>query len=176
MKIAVNRSEIELIQGDITESDSDAIVNAANSLLVMGAGVAGAIRAKGGSSIQEECNKIGGCPVGDASVTGGGNLKAKYVIHAVGPQWGEGGDEDKKLKNATINSLKRAEELKLTSIAFPALSTGIFGFPMDRAASITLRAICDYLKGATCIKRVILVLFDSNGFGLFKKFLKSINT
>ena len=175
MKIAVNRSEIKLIQGDITESDSDAIVNAANSLLVMGAGVAGAIRAKGGSSIQEECNKIGGCPVGDASVTGGGNLKAKYVIHAVGPQWGEGG-EDKKLKNATINSLKRAEELKLTSIAFPALSTGIFGFPMDRAASITLRAICDYLKGATCIKRVILVLFDSNGFGLFKKFLKSINT
>ena len=175
MKIAVNRSEIELIQGDITESDSDAIVNAANSLLVMGAGVAGAIRAKGGSSIQEECNKIGGCPVGDASVTGGGNLKAKYVIHAVGPQWGEGG-EDKKLKNATINSLKRAEELKLTSIAFPALSTGIFGFPMDRAASITLRAICDYLKGATCIKRVILVLFDSNGFCLFKNFLKSINT
>ena len=175
MKIAVNRSEIELIQGDITESDSDAIVNAANSLLVMGAGVAGAIRAKGGFSIQEECNKIGGCSVGDASVTGGGNLKAKYVIHAVGPQWGEGG-EDKKLKNATINSLKRAEELKLTSIAFPALSTGIFGFPMDRAASITLRAICDYLKGATCIKRVILVLFDSNGFGLFKNFLKSINT
>ena len=175
MKIAVNRSEIELIQGDITESDSDAIVNAANSLLVMGAGVAGAIRAKGGSSIQEECNKIGGCPVGDASVTGGGNLKAKYVIHAVGPQWGEGG-EDEKLKNATINSLKRAEELKLNSITFPALSTGIFGFPMDRAASITLRAICDYLKGATCIKRVILVLFDSNGFGLFKKFLKSINT
>ena len=169
MKIAVNRSEIELIQGDITESDSDAIVNAANSLLVMGAGVAGAIRAKGGFSIQEECNKIGGCPVGDASVTGGGNLKAKYVIHAVGPQWGEGG-EDKKLKNATINSLKRAEELKLTSIAFPALSTGIFGFPMDRAASITLRAICDYLKGATCIKHVILVLFDSNGFGLFKNF------
>ena len=175
MKIAVNRSEIELIQGDITESTADAIVNAANSLLIMGAGVAGAISAKGGPSIQEECNKIGGCPVGDASVTGGGNLKAKYVIHAVGPQWGEGG-EDKKLKNATINSLKRAEELKLTSIAFPALSTGIFGFPMDRAASITLRAICDYLKGATCIKRVILVLFDSNGFGLFKKFLKSINT
>ncbi|SVB80085.1 uncharacterized protein METZ01_LOCUS232939, partial [marine metagenome] len=82
VKIAVNRSEIELIQGDITESDSDAIVNAANLLLVMGAGVAGAIRAKGGSSIQEECNKIVGCPVGDASVTGGGNLKAKYVIHA----------------------------------------------------------------------------------------------
>ena len=175
VNIVVNQSEIELIQGDITESATDAIVNPANSLLIMGAGVAGAIRAKGGSSIQEECNKIGGCPVGDASVTSGGNLKAKYVIHAVGPQWGEGG-EDKKLKNATINSLKRAEELKLTSIAFPALSTGIFGFPMDRAASITLRAICDYLKGATCIKRVILVLFDSNGFGLFKKFLKSINT
>ena len=138
-------------------------------------GVAGAISRKGGPSIQKECNKIGSCSVGDAAVTGGGRLKAKYVIHAVGPQCGEG-SEDEKLKNATINSLKRAEEFKLTSIAFPALSTGIFGFPMDRAASITLRAICDYLKGATCIKRVILVLFDSNGFGLFKRFLKSINT
>ena len=173
MKIAVNRSEIELIQGDITESDSDAIVNAANSLLVMGAGVAGAIRAKGGSSIQEECNKIGGCPVGDASVTGGGNLKAKYVIHAVGPQWGEGG-EDEKLKNATINSLKRAEELKLNSITFPALSTGIFGFPMDRATRIMLKAICSYLEGATCIKHVVLALFDNNGFNIFKKFLTSL--
>ena len=151
------------------------LVNTANSLLVMEAGVAGAISAKGGPSIQEECNKIGGCPVGDASVTGGGNLKATYVIHAVGPQWGEGG-EDKKLKNATINSLKRAEELQLVSITFPALSTGIFGFPMDRAASIMLRTICDYLKGITCIKHVVLVLFDSNGFDQFEKFLKSIDT
>ena len=174
MKIAINRSKIELIQGDIIKSDSDAIVNAANSLLIMGAGVAGAISAKGGPSFQEECNKIGGCSVGNASVTGGGSLKAKYVIHAVGPQWGEGSG-DEKLKNATINSLKRAEELKLNSITFPALSTGIFGFPLDRAASIMLRAICGYLKGATCIKHVVLALFDNNGFNIFKKNLMSID-
>ena len=137
MKIAINQSEIELIQGDITKSDADAIVNAANSLLIMGAGVAGAISAKGGPSIQEECNKMGGCSVGNAAVTGGGNLKAKYVIHAVGPRWGEGGEDDK-LKNSTINSLKRAEELQLTSIAFPAISTGIFGFPISNFGRITL--------------------------------------
>ena len=175
MKIIVNRSEIGIIQGDIAESGADATVNAANSRLVMGTGVAGAISVKGGPSIQEESNKIGGCSVGDAVVTGGGRLKAKHVIHAVGPQWGEGGD-DNKLKNATVNSLQRAEELKLISITFPALSTGIFGFPMDRAASIMLRTICDYLKGITCIKHVVLVLFDSNGFDQFKKFLKSIDT
>lgn len=175
MKVNVNQSEIELTQADITESDTDAIVNAANTQLVLGAGVAGAIRVKGGPRIQEECNKIGGCSVGEAAVTGGGNLKAKYIIHAVGPQWGEG-NEDDKLKNATINSLKRAEELHVTSLTFPALSTGVFGFPIDRAARIILRAICDYLKGNTCIQRVVLALFDSKGFDVFRKALESINT
>jgi O-acetyl-ADP-ribose deacetylase (regulator of RNase III) len=175
VKVTVNQSEIELIQGDITESDTDAIVNAANSFLMMGAGVAGAISAKGGPCIQEECNKIEGCSVGDAVVTSGGNLKAKYVIHAVGPQWGEG-KEDVKLRNATINSLKRAEELQLTSIAFPALSTGIFGFPMDRAARIMLRVFCDYLNRSTRIQRIVLTLFDTNGFDIFRKILESTDT
>jgi len=174
MKIIVNRSEVELIQDDITESEAEAIVNAANSLLVMGAGVAGAISAKGGPSIQSECNEIDGCSVGSAVVTGGGRLKAKYVIHAVGPQWGEG-EENTKLKNATISSLRCAEELQLISIAFPAISTGIFGFPMDRAANIMLRTICGYLKGTTRIRRVILALFDDNGFNTFKKFLISMD-
>ena len=122
-----------------------------------------------------ECNKIGGCSVGNVTVTGGGDLKAKYVIHAVGPQWDEG-EEDNKLKNATINSLKRAKELQLTAIAFPALSTGVLGFPMDRAASIRLRTICGYLKGATCIKYVVLVLFNKKGFNIFKKLLMSTDT
>ncbi|MEE8268629.1 MAG: macro domain-containing protein, partial [Nitrospinaceae bacterium] len=98
MKLQVNQSEIELVQGDITESDTDAIVNAANSQLTLGAGVAGAIRSKGGPSIQEECNAIGHCPVGGAVITGGGNLKARHVIHTVGPRQGEG-DEETKLKN-----------------------------------------------------------------------------
>ena len=174
MKVVVNRSQIELIQGDITKSETDAIVNAANSRLELGAGVAGAIRVKGGPTIQEECNKIGGCPVGGAVATGGGNLKAKHVIHAVGPQWGEG-DEDNKLKNATINSLKRADELKLSSISFPAISTGIYGFPIDRAARVMLGAIRDYLAGSTGIQRVVLALFDDKGFDVFKRALASLD-
>jgi len=114
MKLRVNNSEIELVQGDITESDTDAIVNAANSQLVLGAGVAGAIRTKGGPAIQEECNAIGHCPVGGAVITSGGNLKARHVIHAVGPRQGEGNEEEK-LKNATLSSLKVAEKNNLKS-------------------------------------------------------------
>ena len=109
MKLQVNHSEIELIQGDITESGTDAIINAANDRLILGAGVAGAIRTQGGPSIQEECNAIGHCPVGGAVITGGGNLNARHVIHAVGPRQGEG-DEETKLKNATLNSLKVADQ------------------------------------------------------------------
>ncbi len=108
----INKTVIQLIQGDITEQTTDAIVNAANAQLILGGGVAGAIRNKGGSTIQDECNHIGGTFVGGAVITTGGNLKAKYVIHAVGPQMGEG-DEDNKLKNATINSLKVANENNL---------------------------------------------------------------
>ncbi len=163
MKLQVNHSEIELIQGDITESDTDAIVNAANSHLVLGAGVAGAIRNKGGPSIQEECNAIGHCPVGGAIITGGGNLKARHVIHAVGPRQGEG-DEEANLKNATLNSLKVADQNNLKSIAFPAISTGIFGFPLDACARIMLITVKEYLSDTTKIERVVFALFDDKSF------------
>ncbi len=146
MKKTINKSIIEFVEGDITEMDTDAIVNAANATLQLGAGVAGAIRRKGGPKIQEECDKIGGTFVGGAVITTGGNLKARYVIHAVGPRMGEG-NEDEKLKNATLNSLKVAEENKLKSVAFPAISTGIFGFPLDRCAQIMLSTTIEYLKG-----------------------------
>ncbi|PIQ97729.1 MAG: O-acetyl-ADP-ribose deacetylase [Nitrospinae bacterium CG11_big_fil_rev_8_21_14_0_20_56_8] len=169
----VNQSDILLTQGDITESDTDAIVNAANSQLVLGAGVAGAIRKKGGPSIQEECNAIGGCPVGDARLTSGGALKAKYVIHAVGPRWGEG-NEEKKLKNATLNALRRAEEKGLKSIAFPALSTGIFGFPLELAARIMLQTVEEYLNSETGIQTVVFTLFDDPAFSVFQKNLENI--
>ncbi|MZG54512.1 MAG: O-acetyl-ADP-ribose deacetylase, partial [Nitrospinae bacterium] len=106
MQITVNQSRLILEQGDITESNAQAIVNAANSDLILGAGVAGAIRKKGGPEIQKECDRIGHCPVGDAVITPAGNLKCQYVIHAVGPRWGEG-EETAKLKNALLNSLKR---------------------------------------------------------------------
>jgi O-acetyl-ADP-ribose deacetylase (regulator of RNase III) len=166
MKLQINQSEIELVQGDITESDTDAIVNAADSQLILGGGVAGAIRTRGGPSIQEECNAIGYCPVGWAVLTGGGNLKTRHVIHAVGPRQGEG-DEEAKLKNATLNSLKVAEENNLKSITFPAISTGIFGFPLDACARIMLTTTKEYLSGSTKIERVVFALFDDKSLNAF---------
>jgi O-acetyl-ADP-ribose deacetylase (regulator of RNase III) len=166
MKIRVNNSTLELLQGDITEADVDAIVNAANSQLLLGAGVAGAIRRKGGPSIQDECNAIGHCPVGGAAITGGGTLKARYVIHAVGPRMGEGGEEEK-LRSATLDSLKRADEKRLASLAFPAVSAGIFGFPIDACARVMLRATHEYLSGQTGIARVVFVLFDRQALDVF---------
>nr|HID58866.1 macro domain-containing protein [Desulfobacterales bacterium] len=166
MKRQIEDTVLELIQGDITDMDTDAIVNAANARLILGGGVAGAIRAKGGPKIQEECDSIGGTYVGGAVITTGGNLKARHVIHAVGPQMGEG-NEDEKLKNATVNSLKLADEHHLSSIAFPAISTGIFGFPIDRCARIMLRTTIDFLRKGTGLKKVVFCLFDKNAFKVF---------
>jgi len=173
MMLRVGRSIVELVKGDITELEVDAIVNAANSRLKMGGGVAGAILRKGGWSIQEECDKIGYCPVGGAVITGAGKLKAKYVIHAVGPRMGEG-DEDRKLRNATLNSLKLAEKHGVKSMAFPAISTGIFGFPKDRCAKIMLRTTVDYLKAGSNIERVIFCLYDDETYQIFAEELNRI--
>ncbi len=169
----VGNSVIELVKGDITELEVDAIVNAANSRLKMGGGVAGAILRKGGWSIQEECDRIGYCPVGGAVITGAGKLKAKYVIHAVGPRMGEG-DEDNKLRNATLNSLKLAEEHGVKSIAFPAISTGIFGFPKDRCAKIMLRTAVEYLRKGSGIERVVFCLYDDETYRIFSEELERI--
>jgi O-acetyl-ADP-ribose deacetylase (regulator of RNase III) len=171
MKGKISNCIVELIEGDITEMDTEAIVNAANAQLVLGGGVAGAIRRKGGSAIQEQCNKIGGTFVGCAAVTTGGNLKAKYVIHAVGPRMGEG-DEDNKLKNATLNSLRLADEKNIKSISFPAISTGIFGYPIERCAQIMLQTTIDYLKGQTRLERVVFCLFGNESFRIFENQLK----
>jgi O-acetyl-ADP-ribose deacetylase (regulator of RNase III) len=169
----INRTVLELIQGDITELATDAIVNAANTALILGSGVAGAIRKKGGPRIQEECNRIGGTPVGGAVITTGGNLPAKYVIHAVGPQWGEG-NEDDKLRQATLNSLKLADQHQLKSIAFPAISTGVFGFPMDRCARIMLTTTREYLQGNTGLEKVIFCLWDTPAFETFRATLEEL--
>jgi O-acetyl-ADP-ribose deacetylase (regulator of RNase III) len=171
MRVKIANSVLELLDGDITEMDTDAIVNAANSMLIMGGGVAWAIRRKGGLSIQAECLKIGRTPVGGAAITTGGKLKAKYVIHAVGPRWGEG-DEDEKLKNATLNSLKLADKNNLKSIAFPAISAGIFGFPTERCAKIMLRTTIDYLQGQPCLEKVIFCLFGQDSYEVFANQLK----
>ena len=171
MKVNVGNSTLELVKGDITEMQADAIVNAANAQLILGGGVAGAIRKKGGPKIQEECSKIGGTFVGGAVITTAGNLKAKYVIHAVGPRMGEG-NEDEKLKNATLNSLKLADNNRLKSISFPAISTGIFGLPIQRCAEIMLRTTIDYLKCQRCLETVIFCLFSQADYKVFAEQLR----
>ena len=171
MKVDINNSVLELVEGDITEMETEAIVNAANAQLIMGGGVAGAIKRKGGPRIQEECNKIGGTFVGGAVITTAGNLKTKHVIHAAGPRMGEG-NEDEKLKNAALNSLKLADENNLKSISFPAISAGIFGFPIHRCAEIMLKTTIDYLKGETGLERVVFCLFGQGAYRVFENQLK----
>ena len=167
MRVNIENRVLELLEADITEMQTDAIVNAANAQLILGGGVAGAIRKKGGPKIQQECNKIGGTFVGGAVITTAGNLKAKHVIHAVGPRMGEG-NEDRKLKNAALNSLKLADENNLKSIAFPAISAGIFGFPIQRCAEIMLKTTIDYLKGRTGLEKVVFALFGRANYEVFE--------
>lgn len=171
LTVTLERTQLELVEGDITSQEVEAIVNAANEHLQLGSGVAGAIRQKGGASIQEECNRIGGTPVGTAVMTGAGNLKAKQVIHAVGPRMGEG-DEDKKLASAVRAALALADRRGLKSIAIPAISTGNFGFPVDRAARIMLTEIHRYLQGGTRLDRVVLCLWGDEAFQAFKRELR----
>ncbi len=169
--VTMDRTQLELIEGDITDLEVDAIVNAANEQLQLGTGVAGAIRRKGGASIQEECNRIGGTPVGTAVMTGAGSLKAKQVIHAVGPMMGQG-DEDKKLAAAVRAALALADRRGMKSIALPAISTGNFGFPIERAARIMLTEIHRFLQGGTKLERVVLSLHGEEAFNVFKRELR----
>lgn len=166
----VGEKTLRLIQGDITERDVDGIVNAANSHLEHGGGVAGAIVRKGGDIIQEESNKIGFTPVGTAVITTGGRLSAKYVIHAVGPRMGEG-DEDGKLKNAVLSTLMLASKKGLKSISMPAISSGIFGFPKDRCAKILVGESYKYLKEnpSASLEIVEFCVFDDRTADYFKK-------
>ncbi len=171
MEKIINGKTLLLVRGDITDLAVEGIVNAANSGLRLGGGVAGAIRVKGGATIQQECDRTGPIPVGEAATTGGGNLKAKYVIHAVGPVYGEG-EEDEKLRRATLNSLERATEKKIKSLAFPAISTGSFGFPKDRCARIMLKTVSEFLAGRhTSLETVIFCLWSAQDLELFEKTL-----
>jgi O-acetyl-ADP-ribose deacetylase (regulator of RNase III) len=164
---------IQIVQGDITAETVDAVVNAANDRLQHGGGVAWAISKKGGASIQRESDlwirQHGPVPHSHPAWTSGGNLPAKYVIHAVGPVWGDG-NEDQKLSDAVNGSLQVADELKCSSIAMPAISTGIFGFPKERAAGIIFSAIEDYFEGnRSGIKVIKIVLFDQSTVDAFLK-------
>jgi O-acetyl-ADP-ribose deacetylase (regulator of RNase III) len=168
MKLTAGNSVIELVQGDITELETDAIVNAANAQLQLGGGVAGAVRRKGGPAIQAECDRHGPIGVGEAAITTGGQLKARHVIHAVGPRMGVDRPEDELLASATRSSLKLADEHGLKSIAFPAVSTGVFGYPIDRCAAVMIGTVIDYLKGQTGLERVVFCLFTERDSGVFE--------
>jgi O-acetyl-ADP-ribose deacetylase (regulator of RNase III) len=170
LEIKIGGTTLRLVSEDLTERDVDAIVNAANSHLQHGGGVAGAIVRKGGQIIQEESDRIGFVPVGGAAMTSGGKLHARHVIHAVGPRMGEG-DEDAKLRNAINSVLMLAEEKGLTSISVPAISAGIFGFPKDRCAKILVGETAAFLKKRpeTTLHLVEFCIFDKEAFGHFEK-------
>ena len=167
---------IKLIQGDITKIKADAIVNAANTTLLGGGGVDGAIHRAGGPEILAECRRIGGCPTGEAVITTAGKLPAKYVIHAVGPVWHNGKyNEDQLLANAYLNSLKIAEKNNVKTIAFPNISTGAYRFPKERAAKIALQTVKDFLKNSKVVKEVIFVCYDDENYEIYKQLLDKVN-
>jgi O-acetyl-ADP-ribose deacetylase len=168
-------SKIHLSIGDITESDADAIVNAANNDLQLGAGVAGAIRRKGGPEIQRECDEIGSIPIGYSAITGGGNLKAKYVIHAASMRLGGETSADA-LRNSTAHALRIATERGLKSIAFPAVGTGIADFPMRECAEIMLREAAQHLAGKSSLERIDFVLYDDSALRTFEKVFQSMQS
>jgi O-acetyl-ADP-ribose deacetylase (regulator of RNase III) len=172
MEARINQGTIELLQGDITQQETEAIVNAANSQLMGGAGVDGAIHRAGGPSIMAECRRIGGCPTGQAVITTGGNLKAHHVIHTVGPVYQGGAHgEAELLRSAYHSSLRLAAAKGIRSLSFPAISTGIYSYPLAEAARIALETAVDYLREHTDIERVRFVLFDRRTYNAFAEAL-----
>lgn len=179
METNVGKTKLSLIQGDITQQDTEAIVNAANSSLLGGGGVDGAIHRAGGPQILEECKAIrakqGGCPTGQAVITSGGKLKARYVIHTVGPIWSGGHrDEDNLLRSAYYNSLKLAKKKGINSISFPSISTGAYRFPKERAARIALSTVKDFIKEHD-FSEVRFVLFSSEDLKIYEDAWQQIN-
>lgn len=177
MEIKINNTTLSLIKGDITREETDAIVNAANSRLAGGGGVDGAIHRAGGPKIMEECRKINGCPTGSAVITTGGNLKAKYVIHTVGPIYRDGKhDEAKLLASAYESSLELAIKNNIKSIAFPSISTGAYGYPINTAAEIALKTVIGFIKTNKGLSAVRFVLFSDKDFEVYKKTLERLIT
>jgi O-acetyl-ADP-ribose deacetylase len=175
MKTTIHQSTLEVVQGDITHQDIESIGNAGNSALAGGGGVDGAIHRAGGSSIMSELkSRYKGCPTGSAVITGGGNLKAKYVIHAVGPRYSGSPKDPELLSSAYRTSLELCKQNKISSIAFPSISTGIYGYPVEEASRIALKTVIDYLKDHSEIKLVRFVLFDSKTFSAYEEALKEL--
>lgn len=172
-----NKVRLNIVQGDITKLEVDAIVNAANNTLLGGGGVDGAIHRAGGSIILEQCKKIGGCPTGEARITTAGNMPSKYVIHTVGPVYKDGTKgEAELLYNAYYNSMKLAKEYGIKTIAFPAISTGVYNYPKPEAAEIAIRGVMDFIDKEDNIEEVYFVLFSKENYLLYKEILdKKLN-
>jgi O-acetyl-ADP-ribose deacetylase (regulator of RNase III) len=179
MEVGINGTKLILVRGDITREETEAIVNAANSGLVGGGGVDGAIHRAGGPRIMEECAAIrarqGGCPTGEAVLTTGGALKANYVIHTVGPIWKGGNrNEPELLRNCYRNSLSLAEAQGIRTISFPSISTGVYGYPVEKAAEVALAAIIDYVSAHTGFDEVRMVLFHDRDYATYREALKKL--
>ncbi len=175
MKATVHQSILEIVQGDITQQDTEAIGNAANSALAGGGGVDGAIHRGGGPNLMSELRaKYKGCPTGSAVITSGGNLKANYVIHAVGPRYSGSPKDAELLSSAYRKSLELCTQNKISSIAFPSISTGIYGYPVEEASRIALKTAMDYLKEHPEMKLVRFVLFDSKTYDVYKESFKKM--
>lgn len=176
MRVHVGRSIVELVEGDITGQETEAIVNAANTSLLGGGGVDGAIHRAGGPQILEECRKIGGCPTGESRITNGGRLSARFVIHTVGPVYRDGAHREPELLAAAYrSSLELASENGIKSVAFPSISTGAYGYPLEDAARIALKTIIDYLKERQDIGLVRMVLFGGRAFKAYSDALAEVS-
>jgi O-acetyl-ADP-ribose deacetylase (regulator of RNase III) len=170
----INGVILALLQGNIVEVQADAIVNAANSGLRGGGGVDGAIHRAGGPSIMEACRKIGGCQTGSAVVTTAGRLRAKYIFHAVGPIFSGSMDDARLLARAYASCLDLAEQYQIKSIAFPSLSTGIYGYPLELAAPIALRSVIEHIQQPTTLRQVVFVLFGDRSLAAFEQALADL--
>ncbi len=178
MRIRVNKALLELVEGDITEQDTEAIVNAANPSLLGGGGVDGAIHRAGGPEILAECRRLGGCATGDARITTGGRLKARYVIHTVGPVYGREGPQRSAelLTSAYRRSLEVAAEHGVRSLSFPSISTGAYGYPLEEAAPVALRAVIEYLSThpESGIELVRFVLYGQRAYRVYRQALDAL--
>lgn len=176
MKLTLHTTDLELYLGDITQLHVDAMANAANSGLRGGGGVDGAIHRSGGPAIMEECRRIGGCPTGQAVVTTAGRLPARYVIHAVGPIWHGGNTgEPELLRSAYANSLQRAEELGVASIAFPSISTGVYNYPIELACPIAVGAALSHVRRGTNLRRIIFCLFSAGDYAVYERYFRRLS-
>ncbi len=172
MKVKINESVLELAQGDIVNQETEAVVNAANKELAPGGGVAGAIHRAAGPKLWEECKQLNGCETGEAKITEGYNLKASKIIHTVGPVYRKSSEDSLLLKKCYLNSLKLAEKRDIESISFPAISTGAFGYPMEKAAKISLETVVDFLEEGSNINLVRFVFHDSQAFDIHQEKLQ----